>query len=66
MINSIALYDMNRACADWNILKKDMYNNKVFCKKVIEDASTSVKDKRLAWCVLSNLEALRYFVKDKV
>jgi transposase len=66
MITSIALYDMNRACADWSILKKDMYNNKVFCKKVIDDASTSVEDKRLAWNVLSHLEALKYFVKDRV
>ncbi len=59
MLNTVLLNDLRVACFNYDKLKKDMYNNKIACKKVIESEYTSKEDKLTAWNVLSHIEVAK-------
>ena len=61
MLNKILLNDLRVACFNHKILKKDIHNNMLACKKIIESAYTSKEDKLAAWNVLSHLEVAKCF-----
>lgn len=57
-MNSILVRGLNSSWFNPELLKRDIYNNKIACKKILDSNDTSVDDKYRARITLHVLNAL--------
>ena len=57
-MNSILVRGLNSSWFNPELLKRDVYNNKIACKKILDSNDTSVDDKYRARITLHVLNAL--------
>lgn len=57
-MNSLLVTGLNSSWFNTELLKKDIYNNKIACKKILESEDVSVDDKHRARITLHVLDAL--------
>lgn len=58
MMNALLVTGLNNSWFNAELLKKDIYNNKVACKKILDSEEVSVDDKHRARITLHVLDAL--------
>lgn len=58
MMNSLLVRGLNSSWFNTELLKKDVYNNKIACKKILDSNDVSVDDKHRARITLHVLDAL--------
>ena len=58
MMNNLLVKGLNNSWFNTELLKKDVYNNKVACKKILDSEDISVDDKHRARITLHVLDAL--------
>ena len=58
MMNSLLVKGLNNSWFNTELLKKDVYNNKIACKKILDSKDVSVNDKHRARITLHVLDAL--------
>ena len=58
MIDSILVRGLYNSWFNSELLKKDVYNNKVACQKILDSSVVSVDDKHRARITLHLLDAL--------
>lgn len=58
MMNALLVTGLNSSWFNTELLKKDIYNNKVACKKILDSEDVSVDDKHRARITLHVLDAL--------
>lgn len=58
MMNSLLITGLNSSWFNTELLKKDVYNNKVACKKILDSEDVSIDDKHRARITLHVLDAL--------
>ena len=58
MMNSLLVKGLNSSWFNTELLKKDVYNNKIACKKILDSEDVSVDDKHRARITLHVLDAL--------
>ena len=58
MMNSLLVTGLNSSWFNTELLKKDVYNNKIACKKILDSEDVSVDDKHRARITLHVLDTL--------
>ena len=58
MMNALLVTGLNSSWFNTELLKKDIYNNKIACKKILDSENVSVDDKHRARITLHVLDAL--------
>ena len=58
MMNTLLVTGLNSSWFNTELLKKDIYNNKIACKKILDSEDVSVDDKHRARITLHVLDAL--------
>lgn len=58
MMNALLVTGLNSSWFNTELLKKDVYNNKIACKKILDSEEVSVDDKHRARITLHVLDAL--------
>lgn len=58
MMNALLVKGLNSSWFNTELLKKDVYNNKIACKKILDSEDVSVDDKHRARITLHVLDAL--------
>lgn len=58
MMNALLVTGLNSSWFNTELLKKDIYNNKIACKKILDSEKVSVDDKHRARITLHVLDAL--------
>lgn len=58
MMNALLVTGLNSSWFNTELLKKDIYNNKIACKKILDSEDVSVDDKHRARITLHVLDAL--------
>lgn len=58
MMNALLVTGLNSSWFNTELLKKDIYNNKIACKKILDSEEVSVDDKHRARITLHVLDAL--------
>lgn len=57
-MNALLVTGLNSSWFNTELLKKDIYNNKIACKKILDSEEVSVDDKHRARITLHVLDAL--------
>ena len=57
-MNKVLIRNLNSSWFNPELLKKDVYNNKIACKKILDSEDASVDDKHRARITLHVLDAL--------
>ena len=58
MMNALLVTGLNSSWFNTELLKKDVYNNKIACKKILDSEEVSIDDKQRARITLHVLDAL--------